>query len=132
MLLSSIIFFIFTFTENVVSITLIASGPKVTYCVYKNFDGFETIHLSYVIAGGYSNDVCHVFLYDPKGELIIQEYNSNSGNFHKDRSDFPNAGRYKLCFTKLSNAKMYISFELYAPSENGVIPELAKDGNFFA
>jgi hypothetical protein len=118
--------FAFTF---IISITIIAKGNKPEYCYYKMFDGSETIHLSYIITGGYERDKCHVLLYDPKGQVIYQKYTTDKGDFTLEPMSFPNAGKYTLCFKLLDSAKIFINLEFYTLTETGVNQvKLAKDG----
>ena len=116
------------FLAYIKSISIVANRKKNLYCVYKILEEIETLHLSYVITGGYGEDKCNVALMSPTDNLIYSQENSNKGEFiyHKGT-----AGQYTLCFKKLTIPKMIIHLNFYTHSEIGFFHELAQDSKRF-
>jgi hypothetical protein len=99
---------------------------KKEYCIYKNIQEGEVLHLSFIITGGHYYDKCNTFLYDGQGKLIFEKYSEMKGVL--DELEVTKSGLFKLCFLPLSNSFIYLNIDFHTLSEIGVSKTLANDG----
>ena len=108
---------------------LLDPGVKLRHCIYKSINTADIFNMSYVLTGAHYLDKVHSELFDPNDRLIFNDYKSDNGKLNDYAILIE--GKYKLCFTPITNSKMYINVEFHIKSETGELKELAKDGKYY-
>jgi hypothetical protein len=110
---------------NINSIYLHTKPNKNDYCMGKDVNNEDNIHISYLITGDSGEEKINVKLMGPNDEIIESKLNENSGEIKYIAKEL---GRYILCFNVPTPGETYISFEYYTTQEKGHTLDMVKDG----
>jgi hypothetical protein len=105
------------------------NGTNQQNCFSKIVPIGDTIHIQFLVTGDSSNEITSAKLFNPQGEIIYTDTNSEEGEHEYDVEQ--NLGTYSLCFYPPANVEHYLSLEFYTKNEKGHLVNMAKDSNYF-
>ena len=113
------------FNMNIKSIYLHTKSYKNEYCMSKDIEIDDSIHISYLITGDSDEEKIDAKFGSPENNTIKERLNESGGEFKIIARE---TGKHTLCFFVPKPGENFISFEFYTTQEKGHTLDMAKDG----